>query len=451
MRQTLVFEKDSILEETTLGLPKGQKDQFYKAEKILLGLGFLESDFERDPYSFSGGYQIRINLAKLLISEPNLILLDEPTNYLDIVSLIWLRKFLKGFSGEVIIITHDRYFMDSITTHTMGIHRGFLKKIKGKTDKYYSQVLMEEEVYEQTRLNQEKKKKELAIFIDRFRAKASKSSQAQSRIKQLNKMADLEKLNRESHLGFSFRYKECPGKHPLEIKNLSFGYTKEEILFQGLNCSIGRHDCIGIIGKNGKGKSTLLNILAGNLDPLEGVIRYHPLAVTGYLGQTNIERLYSENSIVQEISNFNTDLSYTEVRKIAGAMMFSGDDADKLIKVLSGGEKARVMLAKLLAKHVNILLLDEPTNHLDMDSVETLCDELKKFEGIIMLVTHSEMLLRKLAKKIIIFKKGGAQFFDGGYDDFLVKVGWDSNVVKGNKIKNNDMPGKGNKKSKIKI
>ena len=301
------------------------------------------------------------------MSGPNLLLLDEPTNYLDIVSLIWLRNFLIGFSGEVIMITHDREFMDLITTHTMGIHRGFLKKIQGKTQKYYGQISMEEGVHEQTRLNQERKKKELKIFIDRFRAKASKSSQAQSRIKQLNKMENLEKLSIDSQLAFFFRYKKCPEKYPLEIKNIGFGYTKQEMLFSDLKCSVGQNDCIGIIGKNGKGKSTLLNILAGNMNVLKGDVLYHPLAVTGYFGQTNIERLYLENSIVQEISNFNTDLSQTEVRKIAGSMMFSGKDADKLIKVLSGGEKARVMLAKLLAKPVNILLLDEPTNHLDMD------------------------------------------------------------------------------------
>ncbi len=427
LRQKLDFKEKTILEEAALGLQGDRESQLYKAEKILFGLGFSDEDLSKGPASFSGGYQIRVNVAKLLVSGPDMLLLDEPTNYLDIVSLIWLRRFLRSFPGEVLIITHDREFMDSVCTHTMGISRGKIKKVKGNTAKFYEQILLEEEIHEQTRLNQEKRKKELQNFVDRFRAKASKASQAQSKLKQLEKMKTLDKLQEEGNLGFRFHYKECPGKFPLEVENLAFGYREDALLFKNLSFALERHDRLGIIGKNGKGKSTLLNVLIGDLKPVEGSFKYHSLALVGHFGQTNIERLHPRNSIVQEIAEANPELSRTEIRSIAGSMMFQGDDADKAISVLSGGEKSRVLLGKVLAHSANILLLDEPTNHLDMESIEILCQEIDRFPGAVVIVTHSEMLLRRLANRLIVFRPritGGAEFFHGGYDDFLSKIGW---------------------------
>jgi ATP-binding cassette subfamily F protein 3 len=430
--QHIHFTKETVLEECCQVLKAEEQYDYYKAEKILFGLGFSEEDLHKDPASFSGGYQVRINLTKALIQRPNLLLLDEPTNYLDIVSLRWLKSFLNNFDGEVLIITHDREFMDSVTTHTMGISRQNVKKIKGDTAKYYEQVLLEEEIHEQTRLNQEKKKKELQGFVDRFKAKASKASQAQSRVKQLEKMDSIEKLAEEGSLGFRFQYVECPGKIIMEAEDLSFAYPNkiDEKLFEDLSFSIGRHDRIGIIGKNGKGKSTLLNVLGGELTALTGKISNHPSMVKGHFGQTNISRLHESNSITQEITEENPHLSRSHVRGICGTVMFEGDLADKKIKVLSGGERSRVMLGKILARPVNLLMLDEPTNHLDMESIESLTEEIDRFPGAVLLVTHSEMILRTVVNKLIIFHEGRAEFFDGNYEEFLEKIGWESEETK---------------------
>ena len=429
LEQHLDFTGATILEEVIQALPKEFIYDHWRGEKILFGLGFSQEDLERAPSEFSGGYQIRVKLAKVLVSAPNLLLLDEPTNYLDIVSLRWLAQFLKDFDGEVLMITHDRSFMDLVCTHTVGIHRKKVKKIKGITSKYYEQVKVDEEIYELTRQNQEKKKQDLENYIKKFGAKASKARQANSKKKIIEKMDEIEVLDEIPDLNFSFHYKDSPSKFPLEAKDLTFGYEKDEPLFKNLSFSLGKGNCIGIIGKNGKGKSTLLNVLAGELSPWEGSVWKAPGVLQGHFGQTNIERLHEGNTISNEVASANEDLSFTEVRSICGAMMFPGEDADKSVSVLSGGEKARVMLGKILASPTNILMLDEPTNHLDMESIEVLCKEIKKFQGSSFIVTHSELLLRELCTHLIIFKDGQATYFEGGYERFLQKVGWDDDFL----------------------
>jgi ATP-binding cassette, subfamily F, member 3 len=426
--QHINFTKPTVLEECCQVLSEEEQYDWWKAERILFGLGFCEEDLEKDPASFSGGYQVRINLTKALVQNPNLLLLDEPTNYLDIVSLRWLRVFLTTFKGEVLLITHDRDFMDSVTTHTAGLSRKRLNKYKGDTAKFYEQLTISDEMYELTRVTQEKKKKELQGFVDRFGAKASKATQAQSRAKQIEKMGTMEKLGNENNLGFKFHHKECPGKVILETNKLSFSYSgkEDEDLFRDLSISVGRTDRIGIIGKNGKGKSTLLNVIAGELKARTGKVTTHPALSMGHFGQTNIERLHKDNDIITEISDSNHDLGIGQVRKICGTMMFTDDLAKKKVSVLSGGEKSRVMLGKILAKKSNLLLLDEPTNHLDMESIETLSKEIIRFPGAVILVTHSELLLRSSVNKLIIFHEGRADFFDGTYDEFLEKIGWES-------------------------
>ncbi|MCK5883712.1 MAG: ABC-F family ATP-binding cassette domain-containing protein [Bacteriovoracaceae bacterium] len=426
--QHINFTKPTVLEECCQVLSEEEQYDWWKAERILFGLGFTEEDLDKDPNSFSGGYQVRINLTKALVQNPNLLLLDEPTNYLDIVSLRWLRGFLKTFKGEVLLITHDRDFMDSVSTHTAGLNRKRLSKFKGNTTKFYEQLAVSDELYEITRVAQEKKKKELQGFVDRFGAKASKAAQAQSRAKQIEKMGTIAKLDSENNLGFTFHHKECPGKVILETFNLSFSYSgkEEEDLFKDLSISIGRKDRIGIIGKNGKGKSTLLNVISGELKARTGSITSHPSISIGHFGQTNIERLSQNNSVITEISESNHDLGIGQVRKICGTMMFTDDLAKKKVSVLSGGEKSRVMLGKILARKSNLLLLDEPTNHLDMESIETLSKEIIRFPGAVILVTHSELLLRSSVNKLIIFHEGRADFFDGTYDEFLEKIGWES-------------------------
>ncbi|MFT6631863.1 MAG: ATP-binding cassette subfamily F protein 3 [Bacteriovoracaceae bacterium] len=442
LEQHIHFTKDTVLEECCQVLAAEDRFDHYKAEKILTGLGFTDEDFHKSPHTFSGGYQIRINLCKSLLTEPNILLLDEPTNYLDIISLRWLRRFLIQFDGEVIIITHDRDFMDSVTTHTMGIHRKGLKKIKGDTGKFYEQVNIEEEIHEKTRLNQEKKKAHLEAFVDRFSAKASKATQAQSKKKQLDKMSILSKLNSEATMGLDFNYDECSGKQILSLENIAFNYPNKEILFNGINIAINRNDKIGIIGKNGKGKSTLLNIIGQDLNPTTGKLIHHPQLKQGHLGQTNVSRLSLENTVVEEVQSANLNLPQSKIRSICGTLMFQGDDSQKKIKVLSGGEKNRVLLAKIMANPTNMLLLDEPTNHLDMESIEILSDKIEEYPGAVILVTHSEALLRKTVNKLIIFRKDGAEIFLGSYDEFLEKIGWDE------EIETNSQPGGGPDKNK---
>lgn len=429
LKQYLEFSQNTLREEAALALEEDMKYDLYRVEKILFGLGFTQEDLEKDPLSFSGGYQIRINLAKLLVTEPNLLLLDEPTNYLDIVSLRWLKNFLKAFEGEVILITHDRDFMDSVTTHTMGIIRKKLNIVQGDTHKFYQQLKADEELYEKQKISQDKKVKELEDFIAKNKARASTAALAQSKVKQLEKMEMLDDLGYDSTLKFDFSYRDTPAKVLLDVKNLSFGYTPENILFKNISFVLEKGECLGIIGKNGKGKSTLLNTIAGELKPLSGEVHMHPSTSFAHFGQTNIARLDPNNTVLDEIHSANTKLAAQAVRGIAGAMMFSGDSADKKVSLLSGGEKSRVMLGQILARDVNLLFLDEPTNHLDMDSIEALTIAIQNFKGSTIIVTHSEELLRRTCDRLIIFTKNGAEYFDGGYDIFLEKMGWEDEEI----------------------
>ncbi len=425
LKQHLTFSESTLREEAALALTDEMKYDVYRVEKILFGLGFTQEDLDKDPLSFSGGYQIRINLAKLLVTEPNLLLLDEPTNYLDIVSLRWLKNFLRAFEGEVILITHNRDFMDSVCTHTMGIVRKKIEMIQGDTHKFYEQLAANDELYAKQKFAQDKKVKELEEFIAKNKARASTAALAQSKVKQLEKMERMDDLAFDNTLAFDFNFKETPAKIMLEVENLSFGYTPENILFRDISFSIKRGECLGIIGKNGKGKSTLLNTLAGELKALSGDIRSHPSVEFAHFGQTNIARLHENATVTDEIHSANTKLSTQAIRSICGAMMFSGDSADKKISLLSGGEKSRVMLGQILARNVNLLFLDEPTNHLDMESIEALTVAIQNFEGAVIIVTHSEELLRRVCDRLIIFAKDGADYFDGGYDLFLEKIGWE--------------------------
>ncbi len=425
LKQHLTFSEKTVRQEASLALSEEMRYDMYRVEKILFGLGFTQEDLDKDPLSFSGGYQIRINLAKLLVTEPNLLLLDEPTNYLDIISLRWLKNFLCTFDGEVILITHNRDFMDNVCTHTMGIVRKKIEIIQGNTHKFYEQLAANDAHYAKQKVAQDKKVKELEEFIAKNKARASTAALAQSKVKQLEKMTLLDDLVFDDTLAFDFNFKESPAKIMLEVKNLSFGYTADTLLFENINFSIKRGECIGIIGKNGKGKSTLLNTLAGELTVLSGEVHSHPSVNFAHFGQTNIARLHPNATVIDEIHSANTKLSTEQIRSIAGAMMFSGESADKKVSLLSGGEKSRVMLGQILAQDVNLLFLDEPTNHLDIQSIEALTQAIINFEGAVLIVTHSEEMLRRVCDRLIIFARDGAEYFDGGYDDFLQKIGWE--------------------------
>jgi len=453
LKQHLEFSEKTLVEEVSLSLAEDDKFSVYKVEKILFGLGFGQDDLEKSPLSFSGGYQIRINLAKLLITEPNMLLLDEPTNYLDILSLRWLKSFLRSFDGEVILITHDRNFMDAVTTHTMGLTRKSLSILAGDTHKFYQQLKDDEELYEKQKISQDKKVKELEEFIAKNKARASTAAQAQSKVKLLEKMDRMESLGFDNTLQFDFNFKETPAKVLLDIKELSFGYTSDTILFKDISFTLKKGEVLGIIGKNGKGKSTLLNTIAKELTALSGTIDYHGTTSVGHFGQTNISHLNPKNTIMDEIYLGNAKLAESTVRNICGSMMFPGETAKKKISLLSGGEKSRVMLGQIIAREVNILFLDEPTNHLDMDSIDSLTTAIKNFDGSAIIVTHSEALLRQVCDRLIVFAKDKAEYFDGNYDEFLEKIGWDEESESDIKetIKTEDEKPKINKKENKKL
>jgi ATP-binding cassette subfamily F protein 3 len=432
LSQRLDFSEPTVLKEACLGLPHHEDgvDETYKAEAILMGLGLGEELFDKSPLSLSGGYQVRLNLAKVLVSGPDLLLLDEPTNYLDIVSARWLERFLRDWKGELIMITHDRGFMDSVTTHTMGIHRSKVRKVQGPTSKLYEQILTEEETYEQTRQNEDKKRAEVEKFIARFRASATKASAVQSRVKALEKKGKLEELRDLKSLDFAFNEAQFQSKYLLEARDLSFGYGGDSpLLIKDLSFTVSKGDRIGVIGKNGKGKTTLLNLLNGEMKPLSGDVNVNQNTKMAFFGQTNIDRLTRANTVEQELMYSQPDCTRGIARRICGAMMFEGDSALKKIEVLSGGERARVLLGKLLISPANMLLLDEPTNHLDMDSIDSLIEAIDAFGGAAIMVTHSELMLEALATRLIIFDGGSVSIFEGGYREFLEKIGWESEAA----------------------
>ncbi|GJQ60007.1 MAG: ABC transporter ATP-binding protein [Candidatus Scalindua sp. AMX11] len=426
LNQHICFTKPTILEEGCCGLQESEKEEEWKVKKILSGLGFSEDDFCRSPSEFSGGYQIRLNLAKVLVSEPNLLLLDEPTNFLDIISIRWLTNFLNSWQNEIMIISHDRSFMDTVTTHIMGIHRSKIKKIRGTTKDYYERIAQEEEIYEKERLNEEKKRRQAEQFINTFRAKARHASLVQSRIKTLEKQEVNTKLDKIPTLSFSFGSAPFRAKCVQEAHNIAFSYNgKPPYLFHNLDLTLESRDRVCIIGRNGKGKTTLLKLLAGGLSPLEGEITNHPQTKIGYYEQANTATLNDTLTIEEEVSLSNSYLERKKVRDICGAMMFSGDHALKKIKVLSGGEKCRVLFGKILVTPTNLLLLDEPTHHLDLQSCDSMIEAISSFEGAVVMVTHNEYILHKIANKLIVFQDDKAFLFYGGYAKFLDQIGWD--------------------------
>jgi len=350
--------------------------------------------------------------------------LDEPTNYLDITSIRWIERFLSQWPDELMLITHDRGFMDKVITHTLGIHRGKVRKMEGDTGKYYTQIAREEEIYEKTRINDEKRRREVELFISRFRAKARLANMVQSRIKTLSKMEKRDKLEKMKTLDFAFRNAPFAAKRVMAVKDIHFGYDPLAPLIRNLNMTIHAGERICVVGQNGKGKTTLLKLLAGKLQPQQGAIKYHHTIVKGFFEQTNIQSLVAGNTVEDEILYSHASVDRQKARNACGAMMFSGDDALKKISVLSGGEKSRVMLGKLLVSPVNLLLLDEPTNHLDMESCDALLAAIDAFEGAVIMVTHNELFLHALAQRLIVFQHDRVAVFDGDYQYFLEKGGW---------------------------
>ncbi|MFC1576724.1 ABC-F family ATP-binding cassette domain-containing protein [Candidatus Omnitrophota bacterium] len=424
--QHLAFTRPTVLEEGCVGLGPEEIGCEWKVEKILSGLGFSEEDLGRKPSEFSGGFQMRIALTKALVAEPNALLLDEPTNFLDIVSIRWLEKFLRSWKNELIVISHDRDLIDSVTTHIVGINRGKVRKIKGPTEKYYTQLAKDEKLYEKKRIQNEKKHKEVMEYVNRFRSKASHAKAVQSALKKLKKMDNQDKLEEIPTLAFSFNHKPFPSQQVMEVNGLTFSYEgTEPYLISGLNFNVNKHDKICIIGQNGKGKTTLLKLLAGVLKPVEGGVKTHTAVTPAYYEQANTADLNDDLTVEEEICQGIAFIDRSRVRGICGAMMFSGDDAEKRVRVLSGGERSRLLLGKLLAAPSNVLFLDEPTHHLDMQSCRTMMGAVRDFEGAALVVAHDENFLNGVATKLIVFKNDRVFFYPGTYGEFLERIGWE--------------------------
>jgi len=424
VEQKLDFSEPSILGEALKALGHESRNEIWRAEKVLAGLGFKPAEFGKHPAELSGGFQVRLNLTKVLLADFDLLLLDEPNNYLDITSIRWLERFLVTWPGELMLVTHDRSFMDKVVTHTMAIHRRKVKKIEGDTSKLYDQIAQEEETYEKTRINDERKRKEIEEFIAKFHASAQLTGLVQSRKKTLAKMGRRERLEKIKSLEFDFSHKPFYGKYTMAIDEVSFAYEPARPLIRDFGVSIGAGDRVFVIGNNGRGKTTLLKILAGVLKPDGGTVS-SPAGVTpGYFEQTHIQSLADNNTVLEEISSASAAVEPSRARHLSGLMMFEGDQALKKIRVLSGGEKSRVLLGKLIATPVNLLLLDEPTNHLDMEASDALLAALDNFDGAVVMVTHNEMFLDALAERLIVFQEGGITVFEGTYQRFLENVGW---------------------------
>ena len=392
-----------------------------KLEKILKGLGFEPSDFQRKVTEFSGGWQMRIELAKILLQQPDLILLDEPTNHLDIESIIWLENFLITYSGAIMMISHDRTFLDKITNRTLEITNGRIEDYKASYSNYLILRKERREKLESAARNQGKQIAQMERNIERFKAKASKASFAQSLMKKLDKIDRIE-VDMEDVSKISIRFPEPPraGKVIVTGEHIQKNYGDKKVI-SPMSFSIDRGDRIAFVGKNGMGKTTLSRIIAKDLD-FEGDLNYGHNIHLGYFAQHQANKLNGENTILKEMESaaYGSD-TFTQVRSILGAFLFSGEDVDKKVKVLSGGEKSRLSMAKLLLEPLNFLIFDEPTNHLDIVSKDVLKNAILNFDGTIIIVSHDRDFLKGLTNKIFEFTKEGIKQHLGDINEFLSK------------------------------
>ena len=369
-------------------------------ERILAGLGFSPEDFERTTTEFSGGWLMRIALAKLLLQNPTYLLLDEPTNHLDIESLQWIEAFLKNYEGAVIIVSHDRAFLDNVTNRTLALRMGSMDEYAGNYSFYEKKYEKEKELLKQQYENQQKEIKQTQEFIDRFRYKATKAKQVQSRIKQLEKMEQIELEQEQSEISFQFPSPERSGQVVMTLDNVVKKYG-DNTVFDGIDYEIERGDKIAVVGPNGAGKSTMIRILAG-LEPITDGERKVGYNVTpGYFAQHQADELEPKNTPLDEMRLAGSHESETKLRTILGSFLFVGDDVFKKVSVLSGGEKSRVALAKMLLNSGNFLIFDEPTNHLDMQSKNILQQALQQFPGTLMIVSHDRDFLDPIVSKTL--------------------------------------------------
>ncbi len=391
-----------------------------KVGQVLSGLGFAEKDFNRGTEEFSGGWQMRIALVKLLLREPTILLLDEPTNHLDIESLQWLEEYLQGYEHSIVLISHDRRFLDNLAKRTIEISMGKLTEYSGNYSYYLDEKALRMEQQRATFENQQQQIKQTRQFIDRFRYKATKARQVQSRIKLLDKLDLVEIEDEEGGISFDFPAPPQPGRVLLELKDISKAYGELQI-FEGLNLTIERGDRIAFLGVNGAGKSTLARIIAGIESYQAGERKPGHNLLIGYYAQNQAEELIPQKSVLQTLDDSAVGEIRKRLRTLLGCFMFSGDDVNKLVSVLSGGEKSRLALASMLLTPSNLLILDEPTNHLDMRSKTVLQDALSRYDGSVVIVSHDRDFLEPLVNKCIDFRDGELRITLGTVSDYLRK------------------------------
>lgn len=389
-----------------------------EVEKVLLGLGFLRSDFDRNTSEFSGGWRMRVELAKILLQRPDVLLLDEPTNHLDIESVQWLESFLITYPGAVILVSHDKAFLDNVTNRTIEINLGRIFDFKVPYSKYLVQREEMRETQMRAYLNQQKMIKDTEDFIERFRYKATKAVQVQSRIKQLEKLDRIE-VDEVDKKTLNLKFPPAPrsGAVVVEAEDLSVGYGGPFVL-KDVSLNIEKGDKIAFVGKNGEGKSTLIKAIMNQLDP-EGKLKLGHNVKIGYFAQNQAQMLDENITVFDTIDYVAVGDIRTKIRDILGAFMFSGEDVDKKVKVLSGGERSRLAMIRLLLEPVNLLVLDEPTNHLDLKSKEVLKEAIKDFDGTAIVVSHDRDFLDGLVDKLYEFGGGKIKEHLGGVYDFL--------------------------------
>jgi len=390
----------------------------YRAHEIMAGLGFSETDTHRTLSEFSGGWRMRVMLARILLQSPDILLLDEPTNHLDLPSIKWLETYLQAFEGAIVIVSHDRYFLDRVVKKTVESRKGKLIPYAGNYSFYVEEKGLREEIQSGQFKNQQAKIKQEERLIERFRAKASKAKMAQSRIKALEKMERVDDVDDDNpSVNFSFKFSKQSGRHVIRIEDLTKAYPGVPIVHNA-TATIEKGDKIALIGANGRGKSTVLRIIAGADKKFTGMCETGHNVTQTFFAQHQLEALHLENSLIQELQAFAPKHTETELRSILGCFLFTGDDVFKKIKVLSGGEKSRVALAKALTADANFLILDEPTNHLDIASVNILIQALKQYEGTFIVVSHDRYLLDNVANKIWFIEDQEIKEYPGTYAEY---------------------------------
>ncbi|MFA5975239.1 MAG: ABC-F family ATP-binding cassette domain-containing protein, partial [Elusimicrobiota bacterium] len=414
-QEVATFHSRTVLEEV-LG-EAGMASVFEpKAKKILMGLGFRVTDFERPVQELSGGWQMRLAIARLLLEEPDLLLLDEPTNHLDLESLLWFQSYLQSYRGAIFLISHDRAFINALADRVVDLRGHRLKVYTGTFEDYVDQRERDKQNLIAAYERQQKEIAEAEIFIRRFRAKASTASRAQAKIKQLEKMERIELPEELKTVGFSFPQPARSGQNVLTLKDAWQSYDGSRWVYQGLDLTLERAQRIAFVGPNGAGKSTLLKILAGLLPIQKGERRLGHNVEAGYFSQHRSEMFKPGRTVFEEACDTRRSHSETGLRTVLGSFLFSGDSVSKKVDVLSGGEKSRLGLARLLLDPPNLLLLDEPTTHLDIASVEVLIEALKSFEGTICVISHDVYFLRQIANHVLHVNQGRVTLYPGDYD-----------------------------------